>query len=392
MEGIGMRNGVYNAASNRDVYTELAERWCGSTYMWLDYVPPGGALQKVLREIFSEAEAEALKAVPLSPIPLHYLPLQEIAAAGALPLEQLEAILDGLVARGLVFAGIAEGNKKGYALIKSGYGFTQVFYWKGEKNELTHRLADLMSDGDYQKARMSLYKSEADKTKAFRYIPLSASLDPRWQSVYPTQTIERIIQKARKYALVHCPCRIIYELKKGESCGHPTDVCIKLDELAESVINGGLGREISRDEALAVIRKAVTHGLVHFTDNAEEGIKHICNCCGCACWSVGAIRKRLIPRDMLMAIYYTRQTAAEECSGCAACVDACPVNAVTMADGVSRVDMDWCIGCGVCVPCCPSGAIKIVEHDKPPVHAKNLQELYIRLDHERRERIGGKKQ
>ena len=386
-----MVTGKDDASGNRDIYTELAERWCGSTYMWLDYVPPSGALQKVLREIISEAEAEALKAVPVSPVPLDYVTLTEIAAAGDLPPQQLEAILDGLVERGFVFAGSTAGGEKAYALIKNGYGFSQVFYWKGEKNELAHRLAALEGEPDYRQARMNLYMGEAEKTKAFRYIPLSASVDPRWQNVYPTETIERVVQNAHRFALVHCACRVIYELKKGENCGHPTEVCIKLDELAESVIRGGLGREISRDEALFVIGKAAAQGLVHFTDNTEEGIKHICNCCGCACWNVGAIRRRLVPRDMLMAVYFVRHTVEDECIACAACLESCPVNVVTMADGTARVDLDWCIGCGVCAPSCPAGAIKIVEQDKQPLRSKDLRELYTRLDRERQERLGGNK-
>ncbi|MEW5920135.1 MAG: 4Fe-4S binding protein [Bacillota bacterium] len=386
-EEIEMSNRESNAGDSRDIYTELAERWCGSTYMWLDYVPENGALQNVLREIFSAEEAEALKAVPVRPVPLDYVPLHEIAAASALPPKQLETILDGIVERGLIFAGKVAGGEKGYALIKNGYGFSQVFYWKGQKNELTHRLAELEGDHAYRKARMSLYVSDAHKTKAWRYIPLSASVDPQWQNVYPTETIERVIQKADKFALVHCTCRVIYEIKKGESCGHSTDVCIKMDELAESVIRGGLGREISREEALAAIRKAATQGLVHFTDNTEEGIKHICNCCGCACWNVGAIRRRLVPRDMLMATYFIRETPAGECCGCAGCVDICPVNAVTVENGRAKVDPDWCIGCGVCMPCCPTGAIKISEKSKQPIRTKNLKELYTRLNSEREQRL-----
>lgn len=52
-------------------------------------------------------------------------------------------------------------------------------------------------------------------------------------------------------------------------------------------------------------------GLVHLVDNAREGIKHTCNCSGCCCWSVGTIRRKKIPRDMLMATYFLRETDQE---------------------------------------------------------------------------------
>jgi formate hydrogenlyase subunit 6/NADH:ubiquinone oxidoreductase subunit I len=71
-------------------------------------------------------------------------------------------------------------------------------------------------------------------------------------------------------------------------------------------------------------------GLVHMVDNAREGIKHTCNCCGCCCWSVGTIRRKKIPRDVLMATYFLRETDHEKCTGCGECVEICPVSAVKL--------------------------------------------------------------
>ena len=48
---------------------------------------------------------------------------------------------------------------------------------------------------------------------------------------------------------------------------------------------------------------------------------------------------------------------AEMCIGCEACVDACPVVAISMIDGVAKVDKKKCTGCGVCVLECPVDAI-----------------------------------
>ncbi|MBU2499225.1 MAG: 4Fe-4S binding protein, partial [Proteobacteria bacterium] len=100
-------------------------------------------------------------------------------------------------------------------------------------------------------------------------------------------------------------------------------------------------------------------GLVHFVDNAEGDIQHNCNCCGCACWNVGNIRRRKVPRDVLMATYFIRKTDEDLCSGCGECLEICPVDAVKLEDDVAKVDQEWCIGCGVCDTVCPSGAIKI---------------------------------
>jgi Fe-S-cluster-containing hydrogenase component 2 len=48
------------------------------------------------------------------------------------------------------------------------------------------------------------------------------------------------------------------------------------------------------------------------------------------------------------------------CTGCGACVELCPVGAITLASGKARVDEESCTGCGACVDACPEGAIKPV--------------------------------
>ena len=49
----------------------------------------------------------------------------------------------------------------------------------------------------------------------------------------------------------------------------------------------------------------------------------------------------------------------EECIGCETCVPACPVNAISMQDGVAFIDQDTCTQCESCVAVCPVEAIKV---------------------------------
>lgn len=91
-----------------------------------------------------------------------------------------------------------------------------------------------------------------------------------------------------------------------------------------------IGREISKGEALEILKSSEEAGLVHLVDNARQGIKHTCNCCGCCCWSVGTIRSRKIPRDVLMVTYFLREMDKEKCIGCRKCVEICPVNVIKM--------------------------------------------------------------
>ena len=47
----------------------------------------------------------------------------------------------------------------------------------------------------------------------------------------------------------------------------------------------------------------------------------------------------------------------QECTGCGICADACPVEAISLADGVARIDHNECTECLTCVDECPVEAI-----------------------------------
>jgi ferredoxin len=48
---------------------------------------------------------------------------------------------------------------------------------------------------------------------------------------------------------------------------------------------------------------------------------------------------------------------AETCTGCEACVESCPVEAIAMKDNIAVVDESTCSDCGACVDACPVEAI-----------------------------------
>jgi electron transfer flavoprotein alpha subunit len=48
---------------------------------------------------------------------------------------------------------------------------------------------------------------------------------------------------------------------------------------------------------------------------------------------------------------------SDKCMGCQLCLGECPVNAITMENGVAKIDAEKCIGCGKCVDVCPANSI-----------------------------------
>jgi len=364
-----------------EVYKELADHLS----MLAMGFPPTETLEEILKEIFSPIEAKAVLAIPNRVIPLQPVAFDTIAENSSLPEAELKNILEDLAGKGHIFEGKTETGEKGYTFQQMGFSFPQTFFWKGEDTPHARNMAGLVAKYFNRKVTTKAYSS---KTKPYRYIPVSGTIKTDIQAVLPHHTMESVIEKVTDFAVCHCSCRMIARLR-GSPCNHSTEICIKFDEVARYVIDKGLGRKITREEAQRLIQQAEEEGLVHFVDNARGGIKHNCNCCGCACWNVGAIKRRKIPRDAIMEVYFTRSTDEEECVGCGKCAEICPVAAVEMKHDVPVVDPDWCIGCGVCATGCPANAVQMVlrEDKESNIHAEHFKDLQNKILKEK-ERTG----
>jgi ferredoxin len=51
--------------------------------------------------------------------------------------------------------------------------------------------------------------------------------------------------------------------------------------------------------------------------------------------------------------------AENKCTGCGACLDVCPAEAIRVSNGKAMILLE-CVGCGACPRVCPEGAIKQV--------------------------------
>jgi NAD-dependent dihydropyrimidine dehydrogenase PreA subunit len=54
---------------------------------------------------------------------------------------------------------------------------------------------------------------------------------------------------------------------------------------------------------------------------------------------------------------------SEKCDGCESCVDACPMECITMVDDIAHIDPEECIDCEACIEACPNEAISMVDEE-----------------------------
>ena len=319
--------------------------------------PFNEALPDLLREMFSPVEAEVALAIPNNLPPLEVVNRQTIFDGCDLPESTITGALKSLAGRNMIYSRVTAAGDTGYALLQVGYGIPQTFFWAGRNDERARRMAKLVLNYFNVPTTRKVYGPVP--TKTYKYAPASLSIDVAMQGVMPNEQMAPIVDAATKIAVAHCPCRMSAKILGRADCRHSLEVCIKYDDMAEFVISKGLAREISKDEAHQILADCEKEGLVHMVDNAQGQIKHTCNCCGHYCWNVGIIRRRKIPRDVLMAVYFIRDTDLAECIGCGACAEICPVDAVKMVEEKPQVDQNWCIGCGVCAVSCPANVISI---------------------------------
>lgn len=162
-----------------------------------------------------------------------------------------------------------------------------------------------------------------------RVIPIESAIDGNSKRV-GYEEVSKYLNENTIFSCSPCSCRTDREAM-GEGCGHlKEDMCIQMGHAAEYYIRTGRGREITREEAFDIIRRAEENGLMHQIPNIDgSGKTHaICNCCGCSCLSLrsGSMYKNT---DMVRSNYVSR-IDKEKCVACGQCVENCPVNALKL--------------------------------------------------------------
>ena len=206
------------------------------------------------------------------------------------------------------------------------------------------------------------------------------------EKILPFDSWEAVVERNEIIGLSPCQCRTINALLGGAAdgipselltedwkdcmnplCGHPQETCLCFGEEAQYYIDRGIARQITKDEARAVLQRSVDAGMVIqslYTKSSEVLCSCHCDCCGILGAYV-AVGPDAMANSPLMPNYshYNLVYLQDQCIQCGACAERCPMHAITMGEeGYPEVDV-MCVRCGQCATVCPASARCLMAKD-----------------------------
>jgi len=338
-------------------YAELVER----LNRFPQGAPPSDTLYKILQVLFSEKEARLVALLPIKPFTVEQ-------AGRAWKMERVEArkVLDELASRALL-VDVERDGQMVYTLPPPMAGFFEfsLMRLRGDVDqkvlsELFYQYLNVEEDF----IRGLMVGGETQLGRVFVHEP-ALSVENTLH-VLDYERASQVIQTATHRGIGICYCRHKME-HMGRDCDAPKDICMTFNTTAESLTQHGYARLVDVKEGMDLLQQAYEHNLVQFGENVREHVNFICNCCGCCCEALIGARKF----GLLNPIHTTNflpVVSLENCNGCAKCVSACPVEAMTLVSAndphhpnrkQARLNEEICLGCGVCVRVCSQQGLSL---------------------------------
>jgi electron transport complex protein RnfB len=353
----------------RDVYRELQRS--------LDKLPisypatESGVELKILKHMFSPEQALIGSKLSFRPKPLK--DIYALLKDEGLTLEQVEEQLDAMHDDGLIIRLVqSEGDAEVKSYIASAFvlGFYE-FQMNKMSEEFVHNV-----DQYFEEA----YMDELNKTKIpqLRTIPIEQEIGIERDIASYDDFRHYIDTCGEPIVLNECICRKKNDII-GKSCTktHLRESCFSFRSAGMAYITRGLGRIVTKEEALEIIEQAEREGLVLQAGNSQRPMS-LCTCCGDCCNLLVNEKKLNAPAQFFGSNYFA-QVDEDLCTGCGVCEERCQMDAVEIIEDISNINLDRCIGCGVCVPTCPEEAIELIEKEEKTIPARNTMETYLNI-------------
>ncbi|MFC1823384.1 4Fe-4S binding protein [Thermodesulfobacteriota bacterium] len=326
----------------------------------LDRLPAGypvtesGVELRILKRLFTPEEAELAVNLKMKPETA-----EAIAERAGINAEEAAGKLEDMARKGLIFSIETPDRPPGYMASQFVVGIYEYHV-----NDL-----DLELIRDLEEYMPALLEESFSHLPQLRTIPVDRSVDAGLE-VLPYERAEEIVKNQKKFLVAPCICRREHKMK-GAGCEKPMDACLVFGWGADYYERNGLGRAITLEETLDILKKADEEGLVLQPSNSQD-IVNICCCCGDCCQVLLNLKRQPDPAAAV-ASPFIAQADTELCIGCEACLDRCQMDALTVEDEHVVLDENRCIGCGLCISTCPSDALTLVRkpEDRQPVVPRN---------------------
>jgi len=328
--------------------------------------PPSDLLNKILKILFSDREAQLVSLLPIKPFDA-----EKASRIWNLDLNETRKILDKLADRALL-VDVEYNGRSFYSLPPPMAGFFEFSLMRVRDDIDQKALSELFYqylnvEEDF--IRDLLANGETHPGRVFVNEPVLSNANALHVLDYERAT--EVIKTATHVGVGICYCRHKME-HLGRACDASMDICMTFNSTAESLTKHGHARCIDAVECLDLLQQAYEENLVQFGENVRESVNFICNCCGCCCEAMIAARRFAI-FNPVHTTNFIPELHEGNCTGCGKCVNACPVEAMALVSAnhpqhplrkKALLDEKICLGCGICVRACPEKCILLKSRAK----------------------------
>lgn len=344
-----------------DIYLRLAAH--------LDDLPGGypstesGVEQRILKQLFTPEEASLAVFLTLLGEEAYVIAKR----AGIAPQKAAEQ-LESMEKKGLIYSVHSPNKAPKYIALQFIIGI-----WEFQVDKLTPQLVKDVGDYMASWADPDVWK----KVPQIRSIPVEKSIDSEVE-IMSYEKAENLIQSQKRIVVTPCICRTEQALI-GKGCDKPVETCLSFGTAGEFYERNGMGRLITKEEALGVLKQADSAGLVLSPGNAQNS-NFICACCGCCCGVLRTLKYYSKPGTIVSSPFVAKLNH-DLCSGCGICISRCPMDALILNNRKLTLNQERCIGCGLCVTTCPRQCLNLSRKAKDKQHPvpRNFVEMNIKL-------------
>jgi Na+-translocating ferredoxin:NAD+ oxidoreductase subunit B len=337
-----------------DIYERLREKLDGLGFGLPESAPveEGDRPEiRVLKELFTPEDAEVFVAMRSG-----YQTAEAFASAAGYDVELAREKLLDMSKRGLLYRRGGEDGLE-YRLIPMAHG---IFEFNVNDDGLPKWFLPF---AEYLGVSTFMPNVTGTDTPFERTVPCKAEYVDG--GILPQDDIVTLVNEMDDYfALTDCLCRKAPHLAIGAPLKHPLRTCMYTGEWARYAVENGFADRVSREEILNIIRDTEPgKRMVQVLNSASPEV--ICSCDGEACLVLVQHKLGLPGPARALRSNYDAVLDEDLCTQCGDCVDTCPIDAVKIADGSAKVEIDagMCCGCGLCVGACGEHAIRLVQKE-----------------------------